>query len=64
DIYSFGASLLNISHRCVITEEFSEIIKKACAYDVRDRYKTIDEMLYDIDNMKTDYYVDPAEYFG
>lgn len=63
DIYSFGVSLLNISHRFVISEEFSEIIKKACASNVRYRYKTVDEMLYDIYNIKTDYYVDPVEYF-
>lgn len=64
DIYSFGVSLLNISHRYIIPEELSEIIEKACASDVRYRYKTIDEILYDIDNIKTDYYVDPVEYFS
>lgn len=64
DIYSFGVSLFRISHGLdIFSPNFSEIIMKACSCDVRDRYKTIDEMLYDIDNIKAEYYVDPAEYF-
>lgn len=64
DIYSFGVSLSKISRRQVVSEEFYEIIKKACSADVHYRYRNVDDILYDIDNIKTDYYVDPAEYFG
>lgn len=62
DIYSFGVSLVKLSHGIDVSAEFLKIINKACAYDVIDRYKTVDEMLYDIDNIKTYYYVDPAEF--
>ncbi len=64
DIYSFGVSLVRLSQGLDVSAEFLKIINKACAYDVHDRYKTVDEMLYDIDNIKTTCYVDPAEYFG
>ncbi len=64
DMYSFGVSLFQLSHGLYISAELSEIIMKACAYDVGDRYKTVDEILYDLDNIKRNYYVDPAEYFG
>lgn len=64
DIYSFGVSLCRLAENIDVSPEFSEIIMKACSCDVRDRYRTVSEMLSDISGLRTDYYVSPAEYFG
>ncbi|MDE5584605.1 MAG: protein kinase [Ruminococcus sp.] len=39
------------------TAGFSEIIMKACAFDLEKRYKKAEEMLYDLENLKAGGYV-------
>lgn len=62
DIYSFGKSLSSLMN--YISPEFSEIISKACADDVCDRYQTIIEMLTDISALERNYYINPEDFFS
>jgi len=62
DIYSFGKSLERLANDA--SPEFSEIISRACADDLRDRYRTVTEMLMDISVLERNYYVSPEEYFS
>lgn len=62
DIYSFGKSLENLVND--VSPEFLEIIRKACADDLNERYNTVSEMLEDISHLKTNNYVSFDECFS